>query len=63
LHSRGTLHRWHTRIPGIPDTKGVTSDAKFASDAKSLAMAVRERQVRRKYLPPAGVEVPNPFGG
>ena len=29
-----TLHRWRTHIPGISDTNGVTSDAKFASDAK-----------------------------
>jgi hypothetical protein len=29
------LHRWRTHIPGIPDTKGVTSDAKCAGDAKT----------------------------
>jgi hypothetical protein len=28
------LHRWRTHISGIPDAKGVTSDAKTSSDAK-----------------------------
>jgi hypothetical protein len=37
------LHRWRIHIPGIPDTKGVTGDAKSTSDAKMSADLVVRR--------------------
>ena len=36
-----TSHCWRTHISGISDAKGVTSDAKFASDAKLVRRSAR----------------------